>query len=160
MTNALQVAFAEDHRVLIRGLAEVRDALQDQDTRRAKKAADDLDQKVGSHMRFEEIIFYPRLKKTLGSEFVSNLYREHATGRRAIADLLQLKAGEKLSPEHRQQLLDSIDVTLDHALSCGTLMSQADRLGETEQHALLATLKEMRADEPRWTQIPVVENAQ
>lgn len=91
--NPLHKAFLEDHKVLIRGLARIRAALIDGDVAAAARTADEIDRAVGAHMRFEEKVFYPKLRSKLGDEFVDQLYSEHGMGQAAVRLLIELEAG-------------------------------------------------------------------
>ncbi len=89
-TSNLTDVFLEDHQQLTRGLARLRQALQQGDVSGAVRLADELDQQVGAHMQFEEDVFYPMLAKRLGQEFTAQLYAEHAIGRETLLRIKEL----------------------------------------------------------------------
>lgn len=154
MQDALHDAFLEDHQALTRGLSTVRDALRSGDVTEAARLATALDQRAGPHMQFEEQVFYPLLEPMLGSEFIEQLYAEHAAGQHAIRELSRITSGTVLTPDARKALTHDLDVALDHALSCGTLLSRLDTLDEAERERLLSTLMSLRDEHRKWTDLP------
>lgn len=152
--NPLHTAFLEDHQLLMGGLAGIRTALQEGDVATAVRLAQELDTAAGPHMQFEEEIFYPELEKKLGHEFVERLYGEHEVGRRAVAALLELGPEGELEDEARAVLIADIETTLEHALSCGTLLSHVDEQDAEARATLLKQLLDLRRSGARWTQLP------
>ena len=149
--DEIEQAFLEDHRQLIGGLTRIADALAAGDLDAAVRAADDVDRKVGPHMLFEEEEYYPRLRARLGSEFVERLYHEHDEGREGVAWLL---AGDatRLDGRMRAEIAAKVGTALEHALSCGSLLSHLDDFDEAEQRRLLERLKALRNRSVRWTE--------
>jgi hemerythrin-like domain-containing protein len=147
----LEAAFLHDHQHLTQGLYAIIQALEAHDVEAAVLAARQVDQTVGPHMAFEEEVFYPELKKTLGNEFVVRLYREHEAGREAVRALIANGTAEPLTDETQARLLADLNGTLEHALSCGSLLSYVARLQPTEHDRLLRELEELRLRGGRWT---------
>ena len=150
----LRAAFLKDHQTFTRGLSRILKALRDQDDALAVGLAEELDRDVGPHIEFEEQQFYPELKKRLDAPFVEQLYREHATGQRAIATLLDLRGAGELTADARDEVIRMLTQTMDHALSCGSLLSHLDGLGDERQADLLHELQESRNRGRRWTERP------
>lgn len=149
----LEEAFLEDHRHLTHGLARIREALRTADDTEAARTADEVDRVVGPHMRFEEEVFYPKLVEKLGGDFVDQLYGEHEIGQSAVKALVGLKPEERLTEGRRKELLDEVGTALQHARSCGTLLSHIADLDESEHRAMLQKLKKLRGSGIRWTDV-------
>lgn len=139
---------------MTRGLNALRRALQAEDFEAARVVADELDVAVGPHIAFEERCFYPALKQMLGGQFVAQLYREHGCARRALEGLAALTPGAPPSAADKATINQAVDVALEHAHSCGTLVSHVDRIDPSEQDRLLARLKEFRELGMRWSDLP------
>jgi hypothetical protein len=152
----LREAFHQDHRVLVRDLKALREALLSRDVGEATRLADELDRAVGPHMQFEEEVFYPTLEKVLGRKFVDNLYDEHAEGQAAVRALGARPEGEPFRREERDRLLVQVELALNHALSCGTLTSHLAALSPEVRSEMLVQLLEIRARGGRWTELHTV----
>lgn len=153
-TERLVDAFEEDHRDLTEGLDHLVRALRADDLERAFELADRVDRTVGAHIDFEESVFYPQLEKTLGKEFVSRLFHEHDAGKSAIRSLLEARDLGVVDPEARREILADLDTALEHALSCGTLLSHLDSLDEEQLETMLRRLHEARERGRRWSELP------
>lgn len=153
MTTSLHDAFLTDHKQLTRGLSAILRALRAGDTERAFRLASELDEAVGPHMQFEEEVFYPEVEKILGREFVDQLYAEHALGQRAIRSILAHGQRGELAGEI-ETLIRDLETTLQHAFSCGTLLSHLDALPADETATLLRKLQELRSSEIHWSMLP------
>jgi hypothetical protein len=147
----LQQAFLEDHKVLTRGLATTLSALRQDDLEAATREADTLDQRAGPHIEFEERFFYPVVAQSRGAKFVEGLHREHDAGRNAIRTLLASHGTGTLSDDDRTLVLSQLREALDHAVSCGTLLSHVTTLAPERQQELLDHLLRLRREGPRWT---------
>ncbi len=153
MEDALHDAFVDDHQRLIRGLGEIRRALHGRETSRAVRLARTLDQDVGPHVEFEESVFYPRLRPLLGAAFIDQLYAEHQVGQDTIRHLLKLDPEGELTQRECDALIAKIDSVLEHALSCGTLLSHLDALDAGQRETLLETLLTIRERRRKWTDL-------
>lgn len=153
MTKAspLREAFLEDNRKLTRGLLRLLDALKENDLVAARREADRLDQDAGPHMAFEEQVFYPTLDRILGSAFVDQLYHEHAEGQDAVRTVLNREPDHPFADHERQALVEHVETALEHALSCGTLLSHVDVLEAPAKQEMLERLLELRRRGRRWT---------
>jgi len=149
--DALRQAFSEDHRVLTRGLTGVVDALREADLAQAVRRAEELDRRVGPHMAFEEQVYYPELRLVLGDRFVDRLYHEHALGLDAVRRLIRHDPAQPL-PE-RERIVEELTTALEHARSCGTLLSHLTRLDPGTLGAMRQALEELRRRELRWTEV-------
>ncbi len=151
-TSNLTDVFLEDQQQLTRGLARLRQALQQGDVSGAVRLADELDRQVGAHMQFEEDVFYPMLAERLGQEFTAQLYAEHAIGRETLLRIKELPS-KQIDVELRKELIASLSETLDHALSCGSMPSHVARLDADRQAGLLNILGELSSKGRRWTDL-------
>ena len=152
--TALTKAILEDHREMTRRIAGLLDALKRDDCKTAFQLAEELDRVAGPHIEFEEETFYPLLIEVRGREFVERLYHEHGEGRKAIEALLALKkAGEPLGTVRCKELLQEVQTALDHAGTCGTLLSHVSALDESRQAKLLEKLQEARQRRHHWTEL-------
>lgn len=144
----LEREFAKDHQVLTRGLARVLDAVEEGDLDRARALADELDREAGPHIRFEEEVYYPRLRSRLGEDFVEQLYGEHDEGQEAIRSLLRSEG-----PLQPDEVAHHLRTALEHALSCGTLLSHLEGLSDEEREKMVEQLRELREQSVRWTEV-------
>ena len=150
--SPLERAFLEDHREFTSGLYRILKALRSEDDATAVGLAKQLDRAVGAHIEFEEEQFYPALRERLGSGVVTQLYGEHATGQRAIAGLVALEEGTRMGSDRRAELVEALERTLEHASSCGSLLSHLSALSPGCRAELLERLREIRRRPTRWTQ--------
>ena len=146
--------FVKDHSWLARSLVRLQEALQQSDLQQIVQAADDLDRVAGPHMQFEEQVFYPEVEKVRGREFVGRLFHEHGIGLQMLKSILQREGTEPLSSRERDHLLRSVELTLEHVYSCGSLLSHLTELEQSRQTEMLDRLREFRRREKRWTELP------
>jgi hypothetical protein len=153
--SSLETAFVEDHRKLTRGLATLVELVERGDLREAAREARELDEVAGPHIEFEETRFYPEVARSRGKDYVAQLYDEHRSGREALGALEELpRDGDfEMTPEQRDRVLYHLRRALDHAVSCGTLLSHVTTLGESEQRGLLEDLEAFRRAAHRWTEL-------
>ena len=144
IVTALEREFAQDHRKLTRGFAGIIEALRRNDWDEAVRLAVQLDREGGAHIDFEERILYPKVAETRGKDYVGNLYDEHQIAIDALRDLIQNPAD--FNESRRQLLIKKIQTGLDHAVSCGTLLSHLTVLSEEAQLRLLEERKASRAE--------------
>ncbi len=152
--RSLSDAFLEDHQHLTRGLSATLDALEKDDLPGAVRLADELDRRAGPHIEFEEEVFYPEVAKSRGPDYVAQLHREHDSGRVAINRLLGNRTRERLEPEERTRIVAGLHEALDHAVSCGTLLSHVTTLDPARQQEVLEQLLSYRRKGHRWTDRP------
>jgi hypothetical protein len=153
MSSKLAQEFLEEHRHLTRGLYQIRQAIEGDDLEAASQQAEQLDRLVGAHMEFEEEVFYPELVDRLGDRFVSRLYEEHEEGQTAVKTLLT-NSTVPLDPVAKEQLLGQVQTALDHAISCGTLLSHIGDLEPAEEERVMERWQEIHQRSPRWTELP------
>ena len=157
--QSLDDAFHEDHRHLTQGLSAILEAVKKDDLPSAVRAADDVDQQAGPHIEFEEEVFYPEVAKSRGHAFVARLHREHDSGRDALERLRRLQGRERLEPEEKALIVADLHQALEHALSCGTLLSHVTTLDSDRQHEILQRLLQYRREGRRWTERPPYEDS-
>ena len=153
--SPLATAFTDDHRVFTRGLSRILRALRRDDQATAVALAEELDRAVGPHIEFEEQVFYPILVESLGKDFVRQLYREHRIGQTAVRALMAHPHGEPLPEGDREGLIEQLETAMDHALSCGTLLSHVTSKDPGEQQRLLDQLEDISRRGHRWTELPI-----
>lgn len=146
--------FLQHHKQFTRGLHNVLKLLQSGEVRAAVEEGDRLDQLAGPHIEFEEESFYPQVAKKLGDDFVQRLYDEHQTGQKALKTLLQWRDRPEIPAEERDQLVRDIQIALDHATSCGTLLSHLTTLRPEEQNQFTEQLLDFNQQGHRWTELP------
>ncbi len=146
--------FVEDHSRLARCLVRLQEALQQNDLQQIVQAADDLDRVAGPHMQFEEEVLYPEVENVRGREFVGRLFHEHGIGLDMVKSILRREGSESLSSSERKELLHSVELTLEHVYSCGSLLSHLTELEQSRQTEMLDCLREFRRSEKRWTELP------
>jgi DNA-binding PadR family transcriptional regulator len=151
--DELRHAFLHDHQQLTRGLAAIGEALRSNRTSEASELARALDRAVGAHIEFEETVYYPALERELGGTFVSQLYEEHAHGKQALRTLVSLGPAGQIGADERAELAKQIDKMLEHALSCGTLLSHLDSLDPARHEQLLGKLRALSQTPKRWTDL-------
>ncbi|HSF14875.1 MAG TPA: hemerythrin domain-containing protein [Vicinamibacteria bacterium] len=151
--GALQEAFLRDHRVLTRGLTEVVELVEEDRFREAATRAWELDAAAGAHIEFEEARFYPEVEKARGAAYVDTLYDEHQSGVEAIRALEELDTSDAVDPEQKELILKHLRRALQHAVSCGTLLSHVTAMSEEDQRDLLDALEGFRENGRRWTQL-------
>jgi hypothetical protein len=147
----LAAAFVNDHKHLIRGLAQLKEALESGDLEGAQRIANALDLSAGPHIAFEERYLYPEVARTRGREYVERLYDEHRIGRQLLARLLENECTSDMAAEERARLVDQAAMVMDHAVSCGTLLSHLTALDMTRQGEFLDRLLKLREHPRRWT---------
>ncbi len=153
-SSSLAAAFTEDHRHFTRGLSHLLEALERDDLATAVELAEALDRVVGPHIEFEEEVFYPEVARALGSDYVHQLYHEHRIGQEALRTLLSHRRDGSLAADVRDELLSELRTAMDHALSCGTLLSQVTRQSVEAQERMLERRREMLERGHRWTELP------
>lgn len=152
--SQLAKAFLEDHRHLTRGFAGLLRAIDDNDLKESRALAEELDRRGGPHIEFEETVFYPELATAFGGDFTRGLYQEHDVAYRAVASLLARNADERLSTAERARLHQQVKTGLDHAITCGTLISHIAGLDPKRQQELLDKLLDLRRKGRRWSELP------
>lgn len=150
----LEEAFVQDHRAMRRGLSAIIVDLERDDLETALREADELDRTAGGHIRFEEEVLCGEVARLRGHEYASGLYREHETVRHGIASLLAHASGKHLDQQLKQRILGDLRVGLNHAVSCGTLISHLTALDPDRQRVMLDRLRELRKSGVRWSELP------
>lgn len=153
--DTLRTEFLEDHQHLTKGLTELLESLRGGDALQATTIARQLDRLVGPHMAFEEAVLYPELVSRLGQEFVDQLYREHALGQSAVANLVRRDESTPLTATECGVLIAQIETALDHALSCGSLLSYLTTLSDERHSEMLRQLLDKRTQGCLWSDLPV-----
>ena len=151
--SSLSKAFMEDHRDLTQGFAQILLALRVNDLQRAALIAERLDRTAGPHIEFEEKVLYPAVAKDRGGQYTARLYREHRLGVELLVRLMESKGKTKLEALEREKSIQDVQIVVDHALSCGTLLSHLTILETEEQEKLLKQLLDFRQAGHLWSQL-------
>lgn len=149
--TSLRAAFLQDHRKMTKGFFRLRQKLEAGDWTEARRIALAIDRDVGPHIEFEETVYYPRLVPVVGAANVDVMYAEHGIGLRLIQDLI---CAGSTPPDSAvmSDLADRCQTMLEHAQSCGTLLSNLTGLPPDEQHELLTSLEHIRERGRSWTE--------
>ncbi len=148
----LELEFIDDHRHMIRALKDLQAAVDAGHWKEAADLADELDRIAGPHIAFEERWLYPLVALHRGSQFSQTLEDEHGVVLDALR-CLQSTRSTQWSPEKQQAMHSSLQTGLDHAVTCGTLLSHLSVLDAEHQEALLGQLQRLRTEGPRWTEL-------
>ncbi|KWV94629.1 hemerythrin domain-containing protein [Erythrobacter sp. AP23] len=143
--------FRHDHEVLGHGLHDIATALRSARDEDAADAARRLDLAAGAHIAFEQSHFYPELRKLIGAQEVDRFEDEHARGLAAIVRLGGIGPGQELSAAERAELLAQIETMQVHTDECGEHFGALGRIPRERQAELLAALRDLREQAPRWT---------
>ena len=102
------------------------------------------------------MFLYPEVARARGRDYIDRLYEEHRAGRDLLTRVLVLKSDSwrRLGDEEQARLLQQAEMMLDHAVSCGTLLSYLTTLDQTTQQEYFAALLALRQQPKRWTEIP------
>lgn len=146
----LAQAFVDDHQTLTRGYSAAHQAVESGDLTSAKRIADELDQLAGSHIAFEERFLYPIVRTARGDTYASKLYHEH---RLILKTLVELQAAASMDETHKSRWLAGLQEGLEHAATCGTLLSHLQTLPEAEQTQLLKDLRSLQQQPIRWSEL-------
>ena len=157
MTNIqdqLSQAFTDDHKVMMRGFRDLLQALDQRDYAAAARLATKLDLVAGPHIEFEERYLYPAVKESRGEEYVSRLYEEHYQLLSVIVSLQTLTEDAAASDDRIASWKKSLELGLDHAATCGTLLSHLQAGAEQRQRNYLEAIGRLRKQGRRWSEIP------
>jgi hypothetical protein len=152
-SNELRDAFIEDHQKMTKGLTELIRLVEADEMDRAARKARELDAVIGPHIEFEERRFYPQVQKSRGEDYVRNLYDEHQAGAEAIRALIAIDDPAGIHDAARKRILEQLRTALDHAFSCGTLLSHVTSLPDSDQAELLDDLKRYRREAHVWSEL-------
>lgn len=146
----LNAEFVEDHRKLIRGYRDARVAIEANDREAAQVIAERLDREAGAHIEFEERFLYPIVAAARGEDYASRLYQEHNA---TLQTLIELQAASSMDEAARLRWLAGLQEGLEHAATCGTLLSHLETLPEERQAELLDSLRSLRSRKSRWSEL-------
>lgn len=150
--RVLEEEFATDHRELTRGFSQLLDLLKSRSDEDARNLADHIDQVAGPHIEFEETVLYPVVAQAEGHDFATGLYSEHQTALEAISSLVSRAEDVPIDEETRKRLIDQVQTGLDHAVSCGSLLSHLTALDEGTHETFLKKLRSCRESGVRWSE--------
>ena len=74
-------------------------------------------------------------------------------GLAAVKALINSKTQGRLEPQLKEQILQNLKTGLDHAISCGTLLSHVTSLDQKRQDEMLARLLDLRRIGRRWSEL-------
>ena len=145
--------FMDEHRTFMRGLSAVLEQVKRDDLMAARNLADELDQMAGPHIQFEEEILYPEVGRARGQGLERQLRDEHSVIRNAIERLLDVDFAKADLPKLRAELEVALKTAVQHAESCGTLISHLKTLSPVNQQEAIRRLCELRDIGTRWTEL-------
>ena len=140
----LELEFSEDHRKLTRGVPDISDALKRGAWPDAVTRAKELDRVGGPHIIFEEQVMYPQVAKIRGTEYVTRFYDEHKDAIDGLRLILQHEDQTGVTDKLRAEILSKLQTGLDHAVSCGSLLSYLTAMDAGTQLQLLERLRGAR----------------
>jgi hypothetical protein len=146
----LEAEFVADHRVMTQSISQLLDALRSGRDTDAMRIADDLDRLAGPHIAFEEAVLYPEVARRKDRAFAESLYSEHGIALRGLREVLSHR-DSAISSVQREQIIQDLQVGLEHAISCGTLLSHLTVLDAETQQRYLEQLREFQQRGGRWT---------
>jgi len=144
--------FLKDHRHVTRRLSRILRSLKQGEVEGAVEIAKELDTLAGPHIQFEEAVLYPEVARIRGRGYAQRLYREHRIGQTALRALLNEK--QPLSEERLTELIQQFKVAVEHAASCGTLLSHLTELPDLRQREMLKMLNTFVEQGTPWTRLP------
>lgn len=147
----LEEEFVDDHRVMTQTISALLEALRAGRDAEAREIAEDLDRRAGPHIAFEEAVMYPQVARVSGESVAQQLYDEHRTVLAGLEQLLNHRGSTPLGEEQRAQVIAKMQTGLDHAISCGSLLSHLTALDPQIQQQMLDRLHEYRREGTRWT---------
>jgi hypothetical protein len=151
--SELVETFIEEHKTLMRGLAAILQKVKAGDLVAARELAEDLDRKVGPHIQFEEQVLYPEVGHARGRAFEKELRAEHMTVQRAIKRLIAPDLSEDDLLAQRTELEAALQVAVEHAESCGTLISHLEALSPENQQEATKRHHQFCERKARWTEL-------
>ena len=152
--DPLREAFLQDHQHLTKGFNEILRALESDQYEEAIDAAKRLDRLAGPHIEFEETVLYPQVARGRGNGYDSHLYADHRVGQKVIRLLMGTNPEQLRDPSQKERLLRDIQTILDHAYSCGTLLSHLTASSDAEREEFLARLMDFRRQGHSWSELP------
>jgi len=155
--NRLFKAFGEDHAILGKALHKLAEQLRRGNIPAIKDAANNLDQKAGAHIAFEEAEFYPLLKLASPDINTDLMYQNHTIGLSVIQDILALPLtsdNATVTEAFQAKQLSNIILMDEHITECGELFSILAQLSPMDLEKLYEKLLHWRTEHPRWTRLP------
>ena len=151
----LHQIFTEDHREMTRGFRDLLLAVRAGQDQEAIRLANAFDVQAGPHIAFEEGYLYPRVRRQRGKDYADRLYHEHGEMLDSLRTLQALSTDRqaKLSESERKTVAEQLETGLQHAATCGTLLSHLQALPAGEQRELLEACVPVRQHPRRWTQL-------
>ena len=84
-------------------------------------------------------------------QYASRLYREHRIGLDSLKRLMHLKSSDQVEAGQIEKITKGLQTALDHAVSCGTLLSCLTSLDEKKLQQMLRKLLELQDQGRRWS---------
>jgi hypothetical protein len=150
--DQLKAAFSHDHKVMIRGYRDLLEALNRSDFAEAARLSRWLNRMGGPHIEFEECYLYPAVQRSRGEAYVARLYDEHHIVWCAIDALRALSGDDVPSLGQVMQWKQSLRAGLDHAATCGSLLSHLQAMPEDQQEAVMEAIARLRDRGRSWSE--------
>ncbi len=139
--------FLADHKQMSRLLYEALAAIKQGNISLARELAVRLNYVSGPHIQYEEMELYPRLKDHYGAVSEEGLIQEHHEIAAGIRSLVQDPVDD---PSDLDEAERRLQIGLNHAEHCGSLVSVLAGLTDEEQAASLVVLRELRNQQRSW----------
>lgn len=149
----LQVEFAKDHRLLIRGYRQLIDLLNHKDYDAAAAAAVELNQLAGAHIEFEEQHLYPAVGASRGDQYLSRLYHEHDEFVSVIREICQCGKSVRPTQKNTTEWIAQLKSGIDHASACGNLLADIRSQPDARLTQWIHELHRLRALQRPWTDL-------
>ncbi|MEM9587516.1 MAG: hemerythrin domain-containing protein [Planctomycetota bacterium] len=151
--DQLKHRFVDDHRLMTRAYRDLIKSLDEEDFERVAQLADELDRHAGPHIEFEESHLYPRVRESRGDRYADTMYQQHGEILETIRELCDADFSVKPTANqvHRWQI--GLQEGIDHAVTCGTLLSHLQALDPSVQEELLEESKRLRRRGRRWSEL-------
>lgn len=149
--QTLEKEFATDHREMTQGFARLLELLRSGEDAEVRRLASDIDRLAGPHIEFEETVLYPAIAQMEGQDFAARLNAEHASVLEAIEWLQSPPSESPIDVNTRERLIQQIQIGLEHAETCGSLLGHLTTLDEPQHQNYLKQLLECRERGRRWS---------
>ncbi len=156
--SPLGAAFVDDHKRLTQGFHRLAAAIHRRDPAELRALAAQIDAASGAHIRFEETVLYPIVRKERGRDYAQKLYGEHRIAASVLRDVLSHPEETPWTDDEWKSLESRVQTALDHAISCGTLLSHLTTLSKERQEDIHGRLVDLRQDSPHWTGLPPADD--
>lgn len=139
------VELKSEHKRICDTLLDIGEALERCDLMTCMKLLGSINAPVGAHMKFEDDILYPMLKRSFG-ETIDSLINEHTEVRVSSRHLAEILCNDDLS-EMEKVVAGWWEIMplLDHLMNCDEVLDKMKKLSKEENYWLGLKLQEARS---------------